>query len=207
MILTHQKGRGKKIHLLLDDEYQITTDIDFWADNYIKNGTEIDEDEWEELVVKINYKKAVNKCYDLLSRRDHSVKELREKLLRTVDSVSADKAIDKMLDLGYLDDEKYTKSLLNYLIENKKMSKSFIKKEMYKRGIDNDIISNCLEEVEIDAVSSILDLLRSKYMTKLRPDENYQKNKEKVIASLMRKGFSYGDIKSAFYRLENEDEL
>lgn len=207
MILTHQKGRGKKIHLLLDDEYQITTDIDFWADNYIKNGTEIDEYEWQELVVKINYKKAVNKCYDLLSRRDHSVKELREKLLRTVDSVSANKAINKMLELGYLDDEKYAKSLLNYLIENKKMSKSFIKKEMYKRGIDNDIISNCLEDVEIDAISSILDLLETKYISKLSNSENYQKNKEKVIMSLMRKGFSYGDIKSAFYRLENEDEI
>ena len=207
MILTHQKGRGKKIHLLLDDEYKITTDIDFWADNYIKNGTEISEDDWNELVVKINYKKALNKCYDLLSRRDHSVKELRDKLLRTVDSKSADKAINKMLELGYLDDEKYAKILLNHLITNKKMSKTFIKNEMYKRGINSDIISNCLEDIEIDNVSSILDLLESKYLSKLSFDENYKNNKEKVIASLMRKGFSYSDVKSAFYRLEDENEL
>lgn len=207
MILTHQKGRGKKIHLLLDDEYKITTDIDFWADNYIKNGTEISEDDWNELVVKINYKKALNKCYDLLSRRDHSVKELRDKLLRTVDSKSADKAINKMLELGYLDDEKYAKILLHHLITNKKMSKTFIKNEMYKRGINSDIISNCLEDIEIDNVSSILDLLESKYLSKLSFDENYKNNKEKVIASLMRKGFSYSDVKSAFYRFEDENEL
>lgn len=207
MILTHQKGRGKKIHLLLDDEYKITTDIDFWADNYIKNGTEISEYDWNELVVKINYKKALNKCYDLLSRRDHSVKELRDKLLRTVDSKSADKAINKMLELGYLDDEKYAKILLNHLITNKKMSKTFIKNEMYKRGINSDIISNCLEDIEIDNVSSILDLLESKYLSKLSFDENYKNNKEKVIASLMRKGFSYSDVKSAFYRFEDENEL
>jgi len=48
----------------------------------------------------------------LLSRRDHSVKELKTKLLRTVDEATADMAIDKMLGLGYLDDEKYAKSLL-----------------------------------------------------------------------------------------------
>ena len=45
MIISHTKGRGKKIHLLLDDEYQITTDVDFWADNCIQDGTDIDEEE------------------------------------------------------------------------------------------------------------------------------------------------------------------
>ena len=56
MIITHQQGRGKKIHLLIDGEYQITTDIDFWAENFIKDSTDISEDEWQKLVEKINYK-------------------------------------------------------------------------------------------------------------------------------------------------------
>ena len=29
MIIKHQKGRGTKIHILLDDEYTVTTDLDF----------------------------------------------------------------------------------------------------------------------------------------------------------------------------------
>lgn len=29
MVIKSQKGRGKKIHILLDSEYQITTDVDF----------------------------------------------------------------------------------------------------------------------------------------------------------------------------------
>ena len=44
MIISHSKGRGKKIHILIDDEYQITTDVDFWAENYIKDGTHITEE-------------------------------------------------------------------------------------------------------------------------------------------------------------------
>ena len=82
MIIKAQKGRGSKIHLLLDDEYRITTDVDFWAENFIKDGTDIDDEEWENLVTKINYRKSFNKCADLISRRDHSVKELKEKLLQ-----------------------------------------------------------------------------------------------------------------------------
>lgn len=200
MVISHNKGRGKKIHLLLDGEYKITTDIDFWAEHYIKDGTEIDEDEWDALVEKINDKKAVNKCYDLLSRRDHSVKELRDKLLRTVDERSAEKAIAKMLEYGYLDDEKYARTLMNHLVNNKKMSVSFIRQEMYKRGLSSEIIADVFEETEIDSVANIKELISGKYRAKLL-NEN---GKEKVISALMRKGFNYGDIKAAFYELENE---
>ena len=200
MIISHSKGRGKKIHLLIDEEYKITTDIDFWAENYIKDGTEISEEEWQELVDRINYRKALNKCYDLLSRRDHSVKELRTKLLRTVDESNAQRAIDRMLELGYLDDEKYAKALLNHLINNKHMSYAFIKQEMFKKGLSSEIISNALEDVEIDNVESIVELINRKYLTKL----NAENGREKVIQSLMRKGFSYSDIKSALGEFENE---
>lgn len=201
MIISHQKGRGKKVHLFIDNEYQITTDIDFWAENYIKDGSDISEEEWLELIDRINYKKAVNKCYDLLSRRDHSVKELRTKLLRTVDEINADKAIEKMIEFGYLDDKRYAKTLLNHLIENKKMSKAFIKQEMFKRGLSADIVSDTLSEIEIDNVSNIIDLIFTKYKNKLSIDGG----KEKVISALMRKGFSYADIKDAFYRIENDE--
>ncbi len=202
MKLSHQKGRGKKIHLLLDEEYQITTDIDFWAEHYIKNGTEINEDEWQALVAAINYRKAVNKCFDLLSRRDHSIKELRTKLLHTVDAESADKAIDHMLELGYLNDEKYAAALFRHLTENKNMSAPFIRQEMLKRGVPSDIVTDIMSEAVIDNVASITELIVKKYRTKLLAENG----KEKVIAALMRKGFSYSDIKTAFRMLEEEED-
>lgn len=203
MIISHNHGRGKKIHLLLDDEYIITTDEDFWAENYIKDGTDIDEDEWNKLVTKINLKKAVDKCYDLLSRRDHSVKELKTKLLRTVDENSADAAIEKMLDLGYLDDEKYAQTLVRYLLDNKNMSKNFVKQEMYKRGLSADIINNILENTEFDNNANCVELITTKYRNKLRAEGG----KDKVTAALMRKGFSYYDIKHAFEMIEDEEYI
>ena len=201
MKISHTKGRGKKIHLLLDDEYQITTDIDFWAEHYFKDGTEITQEEWESLTDCIYYKKEVDKCYDLLSRRDHSVKELKTKLLRTVDEKNADKAIEKMLELGYLDDEKYARNLVKYLAQTRNMSKNHIKQEMFKRGIPNEIIILVMEDYEFDNVSCVVDLILTKYRNKL----NNEDGNKKVIASLMRKGFSYSDIKNAFYRIENEE--
>lgn len=202
MILTHQKGRGNKIHLFLDGEYTATTDENCWLDNYISDSTDISEEEWQDLLVKINYKKALNKCADFLSRRDHSVKELKTKLLRTVDEVSAQKAIERYIEAGYLDDEKYCERLIEYLFEVKKFSVSSVKQECFKRGIDREIVDEKLNEYDIDSVSTIVELINGKYSTKLEK----KNGKEKVIAALQRKGFYYSDIKSAFYRIENYDE-
>ncbi len=202
MILTLQKGRGTKVHLFLDGEYAATTDENCWLDNYISNGADVDEEEWQALLVKINYKKALNKCADYLSRRDYSVKELKAKLLKSVDEVSAQKAVDRYIEAGYLDDEKYCQRLIEYLLNVKKFSLSNIKQECFKRGIDREIVDDKLSNFEIDNVSTVIELIESKYATKLRQENG----KEKVIAALQRKGFYYSDIKSAFYRIEEYDE-
>lgn len=201
MIIKAQKGRGSKIHLLLDDEYKITTDVDFWSENIYENGADITDEQWKDLVDKINYRKAFNKCADLLSRRDHSVKELKDKLLRTVDRASADKAVKKFIEMGYLDDEKFARSFAEHLYKNKNYSDSHVKQELYKRGISSDIISDIMDDAEYDAVESIITIINKKYYDRL----GAEKGREKVIASLMRKGFRYGDIKSAIYRIENNE--
>lgn len=200
MILKAQRGRGKKIHILLDDEYVITTDVDYWAEIFIPDGTDIDDEEWQALFEKINYRKAFNKCADLLSRRDHSIKELRDKLLRTVDGVSADKAIDKFIEMGYLDDEKFSLNYAEHLLKNKNFSKNHIKQELFYKGIDKEIISDVLEELEFDNTQAVINIINKSYLNKLKAEGG----KNKVINALMRKGFSYSDIKSAFYEIENE---
>lgn len=201
MIITHQRGRGNKVHLLLDGEYTITTDINFWMDNYISDGTDISEEEWEILVAGINYKKALNKCADFLSRREHSVKELKMKLLRTVDEESAQKAINRYIEAGYLDDEHFCRSLVEYMITSKQCSQNHIRQECFKRGVAKDIVDNVMSDFEFDSVATIVELLENKYKSKLTDDNG----KNKVIAALLRKGFSYSDIKSAFYRLEDDE--
>ena len=61
MILTHQKGRGTKVHLYLDGEYVATTDENCWFDNYNTNASDINNDQSQQLLPKINYKKALTK--------------------------------------------------------------------------------------------------------------------------------------------------
>ncbi|MCH5315302.1 MAG: regulatory protein RecX [Eubacterium sp.] len=205
MIIKHQSGRGNKIHLLLDDEYVVTTNVNFWLDHFIADGTEIDEEQWEQLLDDINYNKALNKCGDFLSRRDYSVKELKAKLLRTVDEKSADTAINRYVEAGYLNDDRYCERLIEYLFTVKKYSKYHVKQECFKRGLPEQLISekiqDYLNESEYSAEDAIIELINGKYASKLEKEDG----KNKVISALMRKGFSYSDISSAFYRIENDE--
>lgn len=203
MIISHKNGRGNKIHIYIDGEYRISTTSDFFADNYFKENSEIDEEELAVLEERINYSKAINKCYDLLSRRAHSVKELRDKLLKSFSSETCDKAISQMLEYGYLNDEEYAKDLLSHLIENKKMSRRFIFLEMNKRGISHETVESLLENVEIDNVQNAYDIISSKYINKL----NEEGGKQKIIAAMSRKGFSYSDIVLALEKFECYDEF
>jgi len=203
MKISHKSGRANKIHIYIDDEYAITTNISFWNQHYFNDGAEIDEEEWQELVNNINLSKALNKCDDLLSRRNHSVKELRDKLLKSFDTKTAEEAISRMLEGGYLDDEAYAAELLDYLKNDKKMSKSFIILEMRKRGISGDIIDSVIDSAEIDNVSSAYEIICSKYIRKL----NEVGGRNKVISAMARKGFSYHDTLTALEMIENNDEI
>ncbi|CCY67275.1 regulatory protein RecX [Clostridium sp. CAG:678] len=201
MIIQAQKGRGKKVHILLDGEYQITTDIDFWSEYGVADGTEISDQEWELLKNDMNYRKALNKGADLLSRRSHSVYELKSKIMRTCDPASAERAVEKFLELGYLNDEAFAAELAEHLFKVKNYSERNVRSELYKRGIDKEIINRVLSHNETDPLDSIIYIVNKRYFKKLSEDGG----REKVIAALMRKGFSYSDIKTALNRIENEE--
>ena len=58
------------------------------------------------------------------------------------------------------------------------------------------IEANC-----VDPVDSITEIINKSYLRKLR-EEN---GRDKVIAALARRGFSYSDIKSALNKILNEE--
>ena len=202
MIISSQKGRGTKIHLLIDGEYKITTDIEFWSINSVADGTDLSEEEWEELVSAVNYRKAFNKYPDYLSRRSHSEKELLDKVIKGgVDRDSAVKAIERFKELGYINDRDFAFEYTEYLLNSKRYSLNRVKQELFYKGISKDIISEVIDGIETDQAQTVINIINKSYVRKL----NEEGGREKVIAALMRRGFSYSDIKEAFNRLENDE--
>ena len=194
MKLSIKEGNAKKIHIYIDDEYRATVDSDYWYSEKYRNYKEINEEELTELLDAVSFRRAYNKGLDLLSHRPYGTKELIKKLCeKGHEKESAEKASDRLLELGLLSDEEFARLLANELYERKGYGIKRIKQELVFRGIDREIAENAIETLDIDTQTRIILVIKKKYLNKIYDE----KGRKRAIDGLMRLGYSYSDIKSA----------
>ena len=194
MKLSIKEGKANKIHIYVDDEYRATVDSDYWYSEKYRNYKEINEEELTELLDAVSFRRAYNKGLDLLSRRPHGTKELVKKLCeKGHEKESAEKACDRLLELGLLNDEEFARILANELYERKGYGTKRIKQELVFRGIEREIAENAIESLDIDTQTRIILVIKKKYLNKL----NDEKGIKRAVDGLIRLGYSYSDIKTA----------
>lgn len=205
MKITAKHGRQNKIHISIDGEYLLTVDENFWADCGYVSGDEIDGEELTAFQKAAGSRIAFNSAMNSLDYRDHSVREMRTKLLRKFDADSVNSAIERLTELGLLNDERFAENFAAQLFEHKKYGRNRIKTELFQRGIASDIINNVLDELfeceETDNVERIVDIIRRKYYNKMI-DEN---SRRKVFAALVRLGYGYSDVKQAMSEFSDDE--
>lgn len=187
------KAKGDRYTIFVDGEYWYIIDLEIIMQNHLKISMEVDEDFLEDIMMQAQRRKARERAYYLLGYRDHSKKELYDKLLKSACPKVAMDIILMVEEQGLLDDEKYAAKLARYYMLSKKWGAKKAYQEMYRRGIDKEIITVAIEECEVDFVEHIKGIIDKKYYDCL---EDY-KGKQKLIAALMRLGYCYDDIKTA----------
>lgn len=204
MKLSIKEGKAKKIHIYIDEEYRATVDSDYWYSEKYRNYKEINEEELTELLNEVSFRRAYNKGLDFLSRRPYGTKELIKKLCeKGHEKEFAEKACDRLLELGLLNDEEYARILANDLLDRKNYSIKRIKQELAFRGINREIIENTVDLLDNDPVSRIIILIKKKYINKISDE----KGRKRTVDALLRLGYSYSDIKSALDSVSDfEDE-
>lgn len=199
MKLTYKKGKGDKIHISIDGEYRLTVDEMYFTSLYLKDGQEITDEEYNELESTVNTRRAYNCAVSLLSRRDHSEKELMRKLKEKGYAEGAEEAISKLKNSGYVDDERFCRLYATELIRLKGFGRRRVEQELYLKGVSREIISLVLEEIAFDT-ETLSDIIRRKYLSKMKDE----KGKQRAINALMRLGYSYREIRDALNDLDEE---
>ncbi|MBP3447191.1 MAG: regulatory protein RecX [Clostridia bacterium] len=205
MKITAKQGRGTKIHIHIDGEYLLTVDEDFWFSSGYVSGDEIDDGDLVAFKEAAGSRLAFNSAMFSLDMRDQSEREIRQKLSRKYDENSVDTAVEKLLDLGLVNDRRYAELLTRELFERKRYGKNRVRSELYRKGIASDIINEVLEEYENenepDNVQTIVDIIEKKYYNKLIDE----KSRQKVVAALVRLGYSFSDIRQAMREFTSDD--
>ena len=160
---------------------------------------------FEEVRQDAEYERARKRAMYLLGSRPYSTAALREKLLNNYGCETTERVIEDMTRYGFLDDEDYAKRLASSIINGKKYGLRRAKAEMRRKGVPDGLIEQALEEYSAeDMAESLTALVRKKYSDRISDRDERQK----VIAALARRGYGFGEIKTAIMAVleELEDE-
>ena len=140
------------------------------------------------------------KIMDFLSRREHSSKEIYQKMSRKVES--KEMLLESIKELerdGLLSDERFAES---YFQSRKRrgFGPLRIKSELIQRGVKENLFYSL--EKEIDWSSNALDALKKKLNGKM-PQETKEILKLKNFLNY--RGFEFQDIDKAFSMLDKEN--
>ena len=203
MLITAIEPRRKAMSALyLDGEYVMNLDTRTLIENRFDVGKDIDDEDLHEIIRLSNERRAKEKALWLISYRDHSKKELADKIKRTCDEESADKAVERMEELGLVNDESYALHYAQKLIFTKHMSKNAVVYELARKGIDKELAAEILEEIEVDSSEQIRIIIDKKY--KNISDE---KIRRRAVAALQRLGYRWDEIKGIIEEYAEDDSI
>ena len=192
MKITEIRPRRKGLSaLFIDGEFAMALDTQTLLEQRIDVGRELDDEELHELITLSNERRAKEKALWLISYRSHSKKELRDKIRRTCDAEAADKAVERMEELGLVNDEDFARRYAEQLLYGKRLSKRAAFYELRRKGIDQATAEEALAELDVDVHEQIRALIEKKYR-----NINDEKIRRRAVAALQRLGYGWESIKA-----------
>jgi regulatory protein len=190
IVAINKKGRNYTIKF--DDMSTLFLDEDLLTKYNLYEDQELSDAELRAIISDSEYRKAYASALRILARRSHSVSELRTKLKQkkhTNDAVN--KVFDKLVELNYLNDEKFAEEYIEYAVRTKKFGSIRISHELRKRGINRDLIDKSLAGRDEEIFQNNAASLAEKKLNTLNVD-NLEKEKirHKLFSYLQQKGYT-----------------
>lgn len=199
--ISAQLRNPNRVNVSVDGVYRLSLDIFQLVELGIKVGNEYTEEELAELQQESEFGKLYGRALEYTMLRPHSEKEVRDYLWRKTrptiskegvkrpgaSQKSADQALSRLKEKGYIDDEKFSRSWAENRSQIKGISRRKLQLELRKKGVEASIIEQALQESprsDEDELAKIIAKKRHRY-----------DNEQKFIGYLMRQGFSYDIIK------------
>ncbi len=154
--------RGR-IALFAEGEFLFSLAPELCVTAGLKVGQEVDVERLEQLRTEAELKKAKEKALQLLSRQAYTAEQLRQKLSQRTDAQAAGQAVERMEQLGLVDDRAYACQFARELAERKRFGPLRIRQELGRRGISPELIQQALEELELDPEAAMREILERKY--------------------------------------------
>ncbi len=194
-------GKGARYKLFVDDELFGIFETEILARYCLKSGESYDEAFFEKLTIENGDYACFNRGLTALEKSMKSEKMLKDYLKeKKYPSTCIKKAIDKLKDYGYINDEVFCENFIASYSSSKSRRK--LKYDLMGKGIDSSIIEKKLSEQLNDEDEEEKCLKFAKKYMKNREFDLI--TKQKLYNHLAGKGFDFGQISSVWEKLEND---
>lgn len=159
----------------------------------LKKEMKISDKLYVEILSENNYQIAKRIAENYINYKARTEYETRLKIQSKInDKHAEDKVIEHYKKLNILNDTRYAKDYIEYLLNIKQSSISYIKFKLNSKGIKANIYNPIIDEIGTDIeYENIKILYEKKYKNKTI--SNY-KEKQKVFRYFVGKGFNFDDI-------------
>ena len=195
-----KKGRYA---LFCAGEFVFSVDEETLLRHHLVVGMQLSGEQWLQLRAASDYQRAKDRAFAYLSLRDHSERELYDKLKLNFDPHTAAATVSRLRELELLNDEAFAEKLAEELARKGK-SRAEARIKLREKGIGRETVEALLEQYYTDESqqASILHLLQGQYRSRLARADGVRL----VTAALLRRGFRAADIRAALRSCGAEQE-
>ena len=190
-----QETKKGRFSVFADGEFLFSVHKDtFLLRPELAVGRQVTVETLEEIRLEDEALSCKEKALTLLEYSSHSAGRLAEKLRRHYPPETVEQVVQRLRELGLLDDLDYGRRLAADLLNLRGYSLGRVRQTLYQRRLDKETIDQVMGELsESDQIAPIVALVNKKYLQKLREP----RGREKVAAALQRRGYRYDEIREA----------
>ena len=142
----------------------------------------------------------------ILTRRAHSVSEMKKALIRrTADEDLIKKVLSRLKENGLIDDARYAKQFARQRTEIRHQGKYRVARELRARGVPDRHIESAVAEAAANSDESATVRQRIERKLRLFRGEVDDKKIASLYRSLLRAGFSSDTVRRELRRLSDSD--
>lgn len=200
-------GRLGGFVLEADDGISFRVSADLCQQRGLQVGERLSDDEFRALSAEAADREALDRAVHYLSYRPRTCREVRLHLGKHGLSPQADAAIERCIELGYLDDPAYARAFVRERVRLKPRGRPRLISELLSRGLDRHTAEQAVElALEEEGVSED-DLLRQVALRRARSLRRLEPPaaRRRLAAFLGRRGFRTGAIKALVAELFPDD--
>lgn len=189
-----------RVTVCFEDGSEIKTTLNVITDLRLYNGLDADDSLIGEIRLSSQRALTREKALELLSLRQMSCKEMRDKLIQKgYEESAAESAVEWLSDNRLLNDESYAAAVVRHYAA-KGYGVGRIKTELSRRGIAKDLWDDALENMPEN------DSKIDKFIASRLKDPEDREQIKKVSNALFRRGYSWDEIRAALARVEVQTE-